>query len=125
MKSLVVLLATSLLIWAVLLYPGWLLFGDSALLHSAVAWVLCVVPGLATMAWVMSRGLAPETRALAILAGSGIRMFACLGAGLVLHESFPEVFGRSFWTWVAVFYLMVLAVEVGLLVRHYRQLSAR
>ena len=120
MKSLVLLVGISVLAWAALLYPGWHWLGGAALVQSAVAWVLCVVPGAAATAWALGRNQTAETRTLAVLAGSGIRMFATLAGGLILTELWPEAFPKVFWLWVGVFYLLLLALEVIVLVRHHQ-----
>ena len=117
MKSLWLLLGGSVLLWAALLYPGWLWWGETALVHSAAAWVLGVLPGAATTAWALRREQTPELRVLVVLAGSGIRMAAALGGGLVLTELLPETFTKIFWLWVGVFYVALLTLEVLVLVR--------
>lgn len=124
MRSVVLLVSCSLALWALLLYPGWLWWGELALIHSAAAWALCIVPGAAALAWAMSKNVAPETRALSVLAGTGVRMFATLGGGLILTELLPETFTKIFWLWVGVFYLLLLALEVILLVRFHQRSTA-
>jgi hypothetical protein len=123
MKSLVLLVGGSLLVWAALAYPGWVLWGEAALVHSAVAWLLCVVPGAITVAWALRREQAPEMRVVAVLGGSGIRLAAALGGGLVLTELLPETFTKVFWLWVGVFYAVLLTLEVLLLVRQQKSAS--
>jgi len=125
MKSLVLLIGGGLLAWAALVYPGWLLWGESALVHSAAAWFLCVVPGAITVAWALRREQTPEMRVVAVLGGSGIRLLAALGGGLVLTESLPETFTKVFWLWVGVFYIVLLTLEVLLLVRQQKSASTR
>lgn len=117
MKSLALLFTASLFVWAALIYPGWRWWGETALIHSAAAWALCVLPALATTGWALRREQSPEMRVMAVLGGSGIRLAASLGGGLVLTELLPETFTKMFWLWVGVFYLLLLTLEVMLLVR--------
>jgi len=124
MKSVVLLVSCSLALWAALLYPGWVWWGEAAFFHSAAAWTLCVVPGAAAMAWAMSKHIAPESRALTALAGTGIRLMVTLGGGLMLTELLPETFTKIFWLWVGVFYLLMLTLEVILLVRFHQRSTA-
>lgn len=123
MKSLGLLIGGGLLLWAVLLYPGWLIWGETALAHSAAAWVLCVLPGAVTTAWALRREQTPELRVMAVLGGSGIRLAAALGGGLVLTELLPETFTKIFWLWVGVFYAVLLTLEVLLLIRQQKSPS--
>jgi hypothetical protein len=105
-------------LWVVALYPGLLLGGELAMLQSAVALLLCLVTSMGTFWWAMHAGTTPEKQLLATLGGSGVRMLAVLGAGLVLRLAWPEVFNDYFWIWIAIFYLFLLAVETMLLVRN-------
>lgn len=120
MKNLLILTGLPLLLWAALLYPGWLLLGDDALLHSGVALALCLVPALATMAFSQRKGLSAEGRMLAGLGSSGIRMGFVLGVGFLLFRQLPDRFPLAFLYWLLIFYLTVLGLEVGLLVRQAR-----
>ncbi|GEM_PF-3679040 len=123
MKSLLLLLGGSVLLWAALLYPGWLWWGETALAQSAAAWALCVLPAVATTAWALRREQTPEMRVIAVLAGSGIRMAAALGGGMVLTELLPETFTKIFWLWIGGFYVVLLTFEVLLLVRQQKSPS--
>jgi len=123
MKSLTLLFGGSLLVWAVLIYPGWLWWGELAVYEITAAWALCVLPGLATTFWALRRDMAPEMRVFAVLGGSGIRLFAALGGGMVLTELLPETITKSLWLWIGVFYLVLLTLEVLLLVRQHKASS--
>lgn len=116
MKSVRLLMLGALLAWALLVVPGWMLWGDIALMHSLVALAICLVPALATLLWVVWSGTSPENVLVAVLGGTGLRLFAALGIGLVLTETLPESFPQVFWIWVGAFYAVVLTVEVVLLV---------
>ena len=124
MKSAALLVVGSFVLWAAVLYPGWLLWGELALIQSAVAWLLCVAPGVATLLWAQGRNATPEMRTMAVLAGSGLRMFVTLSGGLLLTDLLPETFTKMFWLWVGVFYMLLLALEVVLLVRHHQRASS-
>jgi len=123
MKNLLILTGLPLLLWAVLLYPGWLLFGDPVVLHSGVALALCLLPALATMAFAQRRGLTPEGRMLAGLGSSGVRMGIALGIGFLLFRQMPDRFPLPFLYWLLIFYLTILGLEVGLLVRQARTVT--
>jgi hypothetical protein len=116
-KQVTVLIGGSLLAWAVLAYPARLWWGDAALVYSAVAVALCLVPTAATMLWAgWALRESPEQQLVMLLGGTGVRMGVVLGAGLIL-TSFVPYFGRqSFWLWLLVFYLITLTLEVVLVV---------
>lgn len=116
MKKLGWLTGGTLLMWAILIYPGWLLFGDLVWIHSTVALVICLIPAVATMTWALKTGAAPEQQLVAILGGTGIRMAVALGTGLLLWKTMPEIFTDNFWFWVAAFYMFILALETSLFV---------
>jgi hypothetical protein len=117
MKNLAILIGMPLAIWGVLLYPGWLFWGDAALLHSSVALGLCLVPAALTFVAIQRLTATPDARLLATLGSSAVRMTATLGVGLILHVKMAESFSVVFLYWLLIFYLMVLGLEVGLLVR--------
>ena len=50
-RSLGLLLAGGLAFWLVVAYPAKWLWGDSAVVFSAVAGLLCLVPAAATLVW--------------------------------------------------------------------------
>jgi hypothetical protein len=116
MKSLVVLVVGTLALWVALIYPGWLLWGEKAWVQSVAALGLCLLPALATYLWVLKAGGSPEMRMVVALGGSGIRIMLALGGGFLLYNNLPSTFTDSFWAWMAVFYLFVLALEIYLVV---------
>ena len=103
-------------VWLLALVPGWLLGGPKAVLQSGVALLVCVVPAMGTLWWALRAGPTPEKQLLATLGGSGIRMLVVLAAGLVLHLGWPNTFDDYLWIWIAVFYIILLALETALLV---------
>ncbi len=118
MKRLLVMILAGLGLWAVLLGPGWLLFGEVIFPQSAAALAITLISAVATMAWVNAVGRqAPEVQLLAFLGGTGIRMGLGLGLGAWLSFQYPDTFTLVFWGWVLIFYLFLLTLEVTSLVR--------
>jgi hypothetical protein len=112
-------IAAAVVFWVLLALPARHLWGDDAVVYSAVALGLCLVPTAVTLAWstwALERAPA-EQQLLAVLGGTGIRMFVVLAAGLALYLR-VEYFQHSpgFWVWVLVFYLFTLALEMTLIV---------
>jgi hypothetical protein len=110
-----------LIFWVVLAWPAQRLGGDAALEYCTVAGLLCLIPGAATLMLVgWGERQQPGLLGMLMLLGSGIRMFAVLGAGLLICKvGLPgreSVDPAGFWVWVLVFYLFSLAVEAGLVV---------
>ena len=122
MKQVGILVGATIVSWSVLLGPGWLLQGEPALLQSAAAMGICLVPAVATLAWTVMPG-ASSDMVVAVLGGTGIRLFAVLGGAFLLRHLWPDVFPDAFWIWVGVFYLITLALEVALVLRLKRDSS--
>ncbi len=82
MKSLGYLVGGTVAFWVVVFYPARLLWGDSAVLFSAAACLLCLAPSAATLAW-SQRGLQglPEQQLLAVMGGTGLRMVFVVRGG--------------------------------------------
>ncbi len=113
-----VLVAVGAGLWLVLAVPAWLLAGDLVLLQASVALALSLLPALATMIWVERTSKASsESRLIAILGGSLIRMGIALGIGAALYFHFQETFSAGFLVWVLVFYMALLVCEVTMIVR--------
>ena len=123
MKKIGWLLGSTIFLWALLIYPSWLLWGDGAWVQSLTALVLCLLPALAVLIWMKHSIGSPENQVLAVLGGTGLRMFFVLGAGLLLTQALPEIYTESFWGWVGVFYLFVLALETMLILKKNRPLA--
>jgi hypothetical protein len=111
MKKLGSLTGSTLLLWAILIYPSWRLWGDMVWLQSLTALALCLAPALITMAWTLRVGTVPEKQLVAVLGGTGLRMAFALGGGLLLYRALPEMFTDGFWLWMALFYMFILALE--------------
>ena len=118
-KSLTVLVAGTLVVWLVVFYPAQLLGGETALVFSAVAGLVCLVPAAATLVWGRwARKGPPELQLAAVMGGMGVRMAVVLGIGMALFFLVPYFQHASFLLWVVVFYLITLSLEVGLLLAH-------
>jgi hypothetical protein len=117
-RSLGLLIGGSLAFWAVVAYPAYLVWGEPAVVFSAVAALLCLVPTTVTLIWCHKalRGGSPEQQLLAVMGGMAVRLVVVIGAGLALYFAAPYFHRRSFWLWVIVFYLVTLSVEIGLIV---------
>jgi hypothetical protein len=88
------------------------------LLLSTTALLLCLPPGLATLAWsCQAKRKSADEQMLATLGGSGVRLFFVAGVGLALQNLAPayqQVSVLFFWGWVLVFYLVIQFVELSL-----------
>jgi hypothetical protein len=116
-QRLVKLAGASLVFWLLTAVPArYLGGGERAVLVSATAMLICLVPAGLTMTWVnWSLDRFPEQQVAIVLGGTGVRMICVLVAGLALASGLPFLQGRQdFWVWVLVAYLFTLALEVGL-----------
>jgi hypothetical protein len=93
--------------------------GDTALLYSGTALLLCLVPGVLTMLWIgWTTDRDPQQRLLAALGSTGVRLFGVLLAGLLLVRTVPLYREQSgFLIWLLVFYLFTLTLEMVLLLK--------
>jgi len=122
-RQLGLFLAGALGIWVVLFALAWLLWPDhreTSLAASLTALTLCLVPTVVTFlwsAWVVKGD--PNQQLVAVLGGTGIRMFFVLGVGFLLGSTVPALEEKPipFWLWVLVFYLLTLALEMTLILR--------
>jgi hypothetical protein len=117
-KSLALLVGGTFVAWALVAYPARVWWGESALLFSGTAALLCLLPSAVTLAWAHAsfKGQ-PHQQVAAVLGGAGLRMLFVVVGGLVLYHSIPEFFYVRFWIWVIAFYLLTLALEMFLLTR--------
>jgi hypothetical protein len=117
-KRVGLLIAITVTVWAVTAYPAQLHWGEAALVHSAAAAGLCLVPTALTMLWTgWASRQSPEQQLVTVLGGTGVRMGVVLGAGLALYSWVPSFGQQSFWVWVLLFYLLTLALEMVLVVK--------
>jgi hypothetical protein len=118
MRRVLLLIAGSLALWLLVALPARMLGGgDAAIIFSGTALLICLVPAVGTLLWA-SRGLQkhPEQQLMMILGGTGLRMFFVLGVALLISLAVPYYQGQtSFWIWLLVFYLITLALEMGLM----------
>jgi hypothetical protein len=115
-KRLGLLIGGSLIAWALLVYPAFLLGGEVGVAYSAFAASLCLAPALATMAaaeWAFRRS--PDLFFLLVFGGTGVRMFVVLGVALAVRHNLPYFQQGGYWLWVLVCYLITLALETTLL----------
>ena len=118
MKSLGLFFAGALLFAGISLGIGYGVAGDDIVVQGSAAFGLTFVPAAFTLAWVLfSFRSAPELQLLASLGGSGLRMAIALGGGFFLTNTQPQTFGNPFWSWLILYYLVLLAVEITLVVR--------
>jgi tRNA(Ile)-lysidine synthetase-like protein len=95
-----------------------ILGGDSALVLSAVAVALCLVPTTLTLMWAdWAYSQSPEQQLTMVLGATGVRMGIVLGVGLLLYTLVPFFEQQSFWLWLLAFYLLSLALERVLVVK--------
>ena len=115
-RRLATLLGGSFAFWVLLAIPGSYVWGESALVCSALAAALCLVPTALTLAWASwASNQSPDQQLVMILGGTGVRMFLVLGSALALYYTVPYLSDRlGFWVWVLVFYLFTLALEMAL-----------
>jgi hypothetical protein len=117
-KQVAILIVASLAAWAVIAYPAQQQWGRPAVVYSAVAVALCLVPTALTMLWAgWAFRQSPEQQLLMVLGGAGVRMGVVLGVGLALTSLVPYFHEQSFWVWLLVFYLLTLTLEMVLVVR--------
>jgi hypothetical protein len=119
MKRLGYFVVLSLLAWALAAVPARHLWGDSALVFSATALGLCLVPAALTLAWAAwAYEVSPEKQLVVIFGATGVRMFFVLACALVLYLYVPYFQQQqAFLVWLLVCYLFTLALETGLVVK--------
>jgi hypothetical protein len=112
-----ILIGSTVALWLLLGLPARNFWHEAELVYSGVAAALCLVPTCATLAWsCWAWTQAPEMQMVAVLGGTGIRLFGVLAGAAALHSG--VLYFRAhpgFWTWVLVFYLFTLALEIILL----------
>ena len=115
-RRLVILVCGSLGFWvlaAALAYLVWEDHRDLLLGYSATAFLLCLLPAVATMLWAhWALNQSPEHQLATILGGTGVRMFFVLGVGLLLTSQVAYFQRQGFWMWLLVFYLVILTLEM-------------
>jgi hypothetical protein len=125
MRSLVFFICGALLFGTLTLGIGYWVGNDDTLLQGGVAFGLAFVPAALTLGLVVySYRSTPELQLTASLGGSGLRMAVALGGGVFLTNTQPHLFGTPFWSWLVLFYLVLLGFEITLLVWRTRSPQA-
>ena len=121
-KSLAVLVLGLLGFWLLVTYPAKLLWGDSAVLFSSVAGLICLLPTALTLVWSQRafKGAAEQVL-LAVMGGMSVRLIFVIGVGLWLFNSLAEFNYKRFWIWIIVYYLLTLVLEMYVLLTRHAQ----
>lgn len=109
------LTAVTLIVFGIAAWPVSRWSGRAGVEELSFAAGLCLFPGWLAF-WLVSRYVAAKSRALAILAGTTLRMLLVLGGVLVLRMQWGGL-PKSFLVWLCVFYLLSLVVETVLVTR--------
>jgi hypothetical protein len=110
-------LGATLALWLVVVIPVRYAWSTTQAVYSGCALAICLVPATGTLAWsIWGQRQSPGQQMVAVLGGTAVRLLAVFAAGLVLYQR-VEYFQKEpgFWTWVLVFYLLTLALEVAVL----------
>jgi hypothetical protein len=100
---------------AIVLSPiAMLVAGVPGLQGLAVSAGLCLLPGLVTV-WLASSVKDPMVKVWLTVGGMLVRMFVVLMAALVFYTLRPEWGMAEFYTWLIVFYNVLLFAETWLL----------
>lgn len=100
---------------------GRAVWGDVAVVFSATALILCVVPAALSLIWAdWAYRQSADQQFTMLLGATGLRMFVVLIGAYLLHSAIPylqrsEALG--FWLWVVIFYLVTLGLETVLSLR--------
>jgi hypothetical protein len=121
MKRLLLLALGGLAFWVVVALPARALADSSeqaeqAVAFSGVAVLLCLVPAALTLLWAAwALKQSPEQQLVAVMGGTGVRLFVVLLAAWVLTRTAPYFREHGFWLWLAAAYCATLALEIALL----------
>ena len=117
-KQWLILVGASAAFWLLTAWPARILGGgELAPLYIATGLILCLLPAGGTLWWARSFASDPAQQVLIVLAATGVRIIVVLLAGLVFYLALPLYHHDSFWIWLLVAYLFILAVETTLLTR--------
>ncbi len=117
-KQVLFLIAGVSALWLLLALPArYLGGGDNAVWQSGLAALLCLVPATASLVWATwAFGQGSDQQLYAVLGGGGVRLIFVTSAALILTEVVGLFKGQtSFFLWLGVFYVLTLALEIGLL----------
>jgi hypothetical protein len=114
----------SVVLWVVAAAVAYPLAGMTALLDTALACALCLLPLVGTMLWCgWALAGAPEQQLLAILGGTGVRLLVVIAGGIGLFQTIEGLHRPAFLLWLVVFYLATLTLEVVVVVRRQNALA--
>jgi hypothetical protein len=115
-RRLVLLIAGVLTFWLLLALPSRHVWGEGAVVCSAIAALVCLIPACLTLAWAAwSFQRTPDQQMVTVLGGTGLRMFAVLAVAWLLYKLIPYLQEQpGYWIWILVFYLFTLALEIAL-----------
>jgi hypothetical protein len=117
--------AGTALLWLATALPAWLIAPETGLVDITVASLLCLAPMTATLLWChYSFRADPEQQLLAVLGGTGVRLFVVLLGSIGLFYAVEALARPIFLVWVVVFYLATLTLEVVVVVRRQNALCA-
>jgi hypothetical protein len=114
------LFAGSLLFWVLAAVSVAYLGGpDATWAHSGTALLLCLVPGMVTLAWATHVERQDAGQQMTMLLGStGLRLFGVLLVALFLYGSVPPFAGQDgFLVWLVACYFFTLALEMALILK--------
>lgn len=89
---------------------------EAMTVYAFTAFLLCVIPATATLFWCFkAQESSPQHLLLAVLGGTGIRMFFVLIAAFSLRQSvaYFKNYGTLYWIWILAFYFITLALEIS------------
>jgi hypothetical protein len=115
-KRLGLLIGGTLLFGAIVACIAYWLGAERGLAFSGVGLAICLIPATVTMLlaeWSFRKS--PDMFLMAVLGGTGVRMFIVLGVFWVLSQSQPYFQDMGFVLSVLVFYLFTLALEMAVL----------
>ena len=101
-------------VWLAALGPALLWAGPAALEGLIWAAALCLVPGWLVI-FVVSKAEARRRDVLGMLLGTGLRLVAVSIGAIAVALWRPNLRVKEFFLWLAVFYVVALAVETRLL----------
>jgi hypothetical protein len=110
-------LGAALAAWLVVVIPVRYAWSTTQAVYSGCALAICLVPAAGTLAWsIWGQRQSPGLQLIVVLGGTAVRLLAVFAAALALSQRL-EYFQREpgFWTWVLVWYLLTLALEVTVL----------
>jgi hypothetical protein len=119
-RRLLILIAGCAIFWLLVSIPAKHLGGgDLALVYSATAMLVCLLPGILTLLWAdWAERTDPAQMPMMVLGATGMRMFGVLFAGFLLFQIVPLYREQDgFLIWLLVCYLFTLALEMTLLVK--------